>query len=115
MLSGGWGIELQNFIMALLSQLLPRLPILLVLTVGLALVAIRPVSNSSRTLGIAGFGLLLLLQLVSTVLWAVLAGMPGPGLGLYSSTAMKLFPFVFGLLEATGVGLLALALMRLRQ
>ncbi|PBJ81519.1 hypothetical protein CMZ84_15075 [Lysobacteraceae bacterium NML93-0399] len=99
------------------SQLLGTVPVLIALVVALLLVATRrEVPRASRIFGLCGFGVFLLAILLSVVGFPLLqvsarsAGMDLETLGL----AMAVLSGVLGLLHATALILLAVAIVRRR-
>ena len=64
-----FGTELQLFLGVLVGQLPAHLPTVIALVLAVVLVARRPVTGSARAPALAGFGLLLLLQLAGMLVW----------------------------------------------
>lgn len=102
----------------LIGQLPGTLPVLIALAVGLALVLqARELPHPARRLGLLGFGLLLAANLLGLLAWpalraAVLAAALPAGQTAWIFAALNL---PLALLNAAGLVLLALALVRRRS
>ncbi|MDR7193555.1 hypothetical protein [Luteimonas terrae] len=108
-------MRIEDILLVVAGDLPVRLPVLIALVVGLALVAQRrSLPTASRTLGLIGFGVLLLMQLLSMFAFPMLqmyiisAAMPTEQMQMM----FTLMTVPLALLHATGLVLLALAIVR---
>ena len=99
----------------IVGQLPGRLPVLIALVVGLVLVARRrALSAATRKLGLLGFGVLLFANLLGLIAWPLLqawvidAAIPASQM----SITFALLSMPLALLDAAGLVLLALAIVR---
>lgn len=108
-------MALQDIAMMIIGQLPGRLPVIIALVVGLVLVAQRrALSPASRKLGVLGFSVLLAANLLGLIAWPLAqawiinAAMPASQM----SMAFALLSVPLALLDAAGLVLLALAIVR---
>ena len=108
-------MDVSQLLLMIASQLPGRLPVLIALAVGLTLVAQRrTLSAASRKAGLLGFGLLLLTNVLGIFAWPLLqmhivnAAMSATQMQM----AFALFAVPLALLDAAGLVLLALAIVR---
>ena len=108
-------MEIENIAMMIVGQLPGRLPVMIALLVGLALVAQRrELAGASRRLALWGFGLLLGINVVGIFVWPLLqawvidAAIPASQMGVVFAALSGLMALV----DAVGLVLLAFAIVR---
>jgi|GEM_PF-1590351 len=108
-------MDVRDILLMIAGQLPGRLPVLIALAVCLVLVAQRrTLSAASRKLGLLGFGLLLLNNVLGIVAWPVLQGSL-LGTAMSASQLQMAFALVavpLAVLDAVALVLLAVAIVR---
>lgn len=103
-------MQQDGFVLQLLTTLLFQLPIVLVYVIGMGLMVTRR-PGRPRTLGLWGLGLLLLVVFAGTALSLLPVWLFSRGASFYQySTMFAVLRAITGLMSATGVLLVVLAL-----